>query len=368
MIKVPFWSPARNYKSIKKEIDGAITRVLESGQLVLGYGEDVERFEKSFAKFIGVKHAIMCGAGTQALYLAYRALGIKAGDEVITTSHTFIATIDQIVALGAKPILVDIDDTGLIDPVEIEKAITSKTKAIVPVHLEGKICDMPVILKIAKKHKLLVIEDAAQAAGANIDGKIAGSWGNAGCFSLFPAKTLGSFGNAGCVTTNDSKLANRLKLLRCNWNIGKNPSQDVEFGVNMEPDVLQAAVLNVKLRKLKGYIKKREEIANFYYEVLGEETPLRLPYRQKGRIYQDFVIRVEQGRGELIKHLQKNGVGILGHNLIPNHKYKKLGLNFKLPKTEKYLATQIRIPCNPDLTEEEVIYVVETIRKFYDKR
>jgi dTDP-4-amino-4,6-dideoxygalactose transaminase len=365
-MKVPFWSPARNYLSLEKEIDQAIKRVLLSGQLVLGYGKDVELFEKNFAKFIGVKHAIMCGAGTQALYLAYRGLGIGQGDEVITTSHTFIATIDQIVALGAKPILVDIDDTGLIDPKEIEKAITKKTKAIVPVHLEGKMCDMPAIMKIAKKHKLLVIEDAAQAAGANIDGKVAGSWGHAGCFSLFPAKTLGSFGNAGCVTTNDDKLAERLKMMRCNWNIGKNPSQDVEFGVNMEPDVLQAVVLNVKLKKLKSYLKAREDIADFYYMNL-KDLPILLPYRQNGRIYQDFVIRVEHGRGELIKHLQKNGVGILGHNLTPNHLYKKLGLKFKLPKTEKYIATQIRIPCSPDHTNEEISYVVKVIKSFYEK-
>lgn len=366
-MQIKFWNPAQNYKSIKREIDKAIKDVLESGQLVLGYGKSIEEFETKFAKFIGVKHAVMCGAGTQALYLAYRALGIGQGDEVITTSHTFIATIDQIVALGAKPILVDIGDDGLIDPKEIEKAITKKTKAIVPVHLEGKICDMPTILKIAKKYKLLVIEDSAQAVGANIDGKMAGSWGNAGCYSMFPAKVLGSAGNAGCVTTNDDKLADRLRMMRCNWNIGKNPSHDVEFGTNMEPDVLQASILNVKLKYLKDYLKRRKKIAEMYYKGL-KDTPLLLPHRQNGRIYQDFVIRVGEGREELIKHLQANNIGILGHNLRPNHLYKKLGLNFKLPKTEEYIGQQIRIPCNPDIKDKEVSFIIKTINKFYDKR
>ena len=366
-MKVPFWQPAKNYKSIKKEIDKAITNVLESGQLVLGYGKDIEKFEKTFARFIGTKHAIMCGAGTQALYLAYRGLGIGPGDEVITTSHTFIATIDQIVALGATPVLVDIGDDGLIDPNEIMKVINERTRAIVPVHLEGKICDMPAIMSIAERYGLMVIEDAAQAAGANIDGKKAGSWGNAGCFSLFPAKTLGSYGNAGIITTNDDKLAERLKMMRCNFNIGKNPSQEVEFGVNMEPDVLQAAVLNVKMKYLRSYLKRRKEIADRYYKELSP-TPLLLPARQKGRIYQDFVVRVGEGRGKMIDYLKKHGVGILGHNLTPNHHYKKLGLNFELPMTDMYLSQQIRIPCNPDLTDKEVGYVIKTIKRFYDKR
>lgn len=360
MNKIPFWQPAREYHKYKEEFDNAIHRVLENGELVLGFGKDIEIFEKSFAEFMGAKYAVMCGAGTQALYLAYRSLGIGAGDEVITTSHTFIATIDQIVALGAKPILVDIGDDGLIDPDLIEKAITKKTKAIVPVHLEGKVCNMDRILEIAEKHNLLVIEDGAQAIGAKGVGR-----GNATCFSMFPAKALGSFGNSGMVITNDETLAERMRMMRCNWNIGKNPDVNgAEFGMNLEPDNLQAAVLNVKLKYFPERLARRKEIAEKYDEAFLM-LPLIRPRKQEGRIYQDYVIRLSN-KAKFCDHLTEYGIGILGHNLIPNHFYTRLGLDFDLPNTEEYVLSQVRIPCNPDLTEEEVDYIIKVIRLFYE--
>lgn len=359
MNTIPFWQPAREYNKYKQEFDEAIQKILSNGELVLGYGQDIPKFEYDFAKFCGVKHAVMCGAGTQALYLAYRGCGIKRGDEVITTSHTFIATIDQIVALGAKPILVDIGDDGLIDPVEIEKAITKKTKAIVPVHLEGKVCKMDEILDIANRHNLIVIEDGAQAIGAKGIGR-----GKACCFSMFPAKALGSFGNSGMVITNDDDLAERLKMMRCNWNIGKNPSQNVEFGVNMEPDNLQAAVLNIKLKYFPERLLKRREIAGKYDEAF-KDLPIILPFKQEGRIYQDYVIRITERKDDFCQFLKDKGIGILGHNLIPNHLYKNLKLKFKLPLTESYVFSQVRIPCSPDLTDEEVDYVIKVIKEFY---
>lgn len=365
-MEVPFWKPAREYAKYKSEIDAAMQAVAESGNLVLGHDTEIPKFEEAFAKFIGTKHAVMCGSGTQALCLAYAALGIGPGDEVITTSHTFIATIDQIVKLGAKPILVDIDFDGLIDPEEIEKAITPRTKAIVPVHLEGKVCDMSAILEIANRYGLLVVEDSAQAIGAVYKGRKAGSMGKAGCYSFFPAKAMGCLGNAGAVVTNDDGVAERARMLRCNYNIGKNPDLNAEYGWNLEPDAIQAAVLNVKLKYLPERLARRREIAEKYDKAF-HDLPLHTAIQQEGRIYQDYIIKEfsTERRDALNKHLNDNGVRTLGYNLRPNHQYPKLGLRFDLPMTERYLATQIRIPCNPDLSDEEVDYVIETVKSFY---
>lgn len=365
-MEVPFFAPAREYKKHRGEINKVIKRVLEKGQLCLGFGPDIEEFENNFAKFINVKHAIMCGAGTQALYLAYRVVGIGQGDEVITTSHTFMATIDQIVALGAKPVLVDIGDDGLIDPVKIREAITPQTKAVVPVHLEGKVCNMDEIMNIAREHNLLVIEDAAQAIGSIQNGVYAGTFGNAGCFSMYPAKVLGSLGNSGMVVTSDDDLAKRLKMLRCNYNMGKNQDTSfVEYGTNMEPDNIQAAVLNVKLNYLSPRLVKRKMIAEKYDEAF-KDLPIILPVKQEGRIYQDYVIRLKNRKEEFVSYLKENSIGILGHNLIPNHKYHSLNLNFELPKTDEYISEQVRIPCSPDLKVGEVKYIIKTIKNFYE--
>jgi dTDP-4-amino-4,6-dideoxygalactose transaminase len=371
-MKVPFWEPQREYKKYKNELDEAYFRVMESGKLVLGYNPDIEEFEKNFAAFVGAKHCIMCGAGTHALYLAYRVADIKPGDEVITTSHTFVATIDQIVAVGAQPILVDIEDDGLIDPKEIEKAITPKTRAIVPVHLEGKVCDMEKIMDIAKRYNLIVIEDSAQAIGATFRQHSAGTIGRLGCYSFFPAKALGCHGNAGAIVTNNDDYAKRLRLLRCNYNLGKNQDIDgiVELGTNMEPDGIQAAILNVKMKYLKQRLARRREIAEKYnaaFAELSKKFVFDLPIEQEGRIYQDYVIKTDSGisKQEFLKHLEKNEIGYIGHNLIPNHKYKFLKFDIELPRTEDYLERQVRIPCNPDLTDGEVDEVIRVIRNYF---
>jgi dTDP-4-amino-4,6-dideoxygalactose transaminase len=304
-----------------------------------------------------MKHGIMVGGGTHALYTAYKAHGIGEGDEVITTSHTFIATIDQIHALGATPILIDIGEDGLINPDLIEGAITFKTKAIVPVHLEGKNCDMKRIIEIAEKHNLLVIEDAAQAVGSDL-------WTeNTKCFSMFPAKILGSTGNAGMVLTNNDKVAEIARMLRCNYGIGKNQDINAGWGMQLEPDAIQAAVLNIKMKYLDERIARRKEIAERYYKEL-EGLPITLPVKQEGRVYQDFVIRVEDPK-KFKEYMLENGVATLGSGLIPNHLYPNLGLYFDLPKTVDYLAHQIRIPCNPDLTDEEVTHIINTIKDYY---
>lgn len=393
---IKFWQPSREYLKFKTEIDAAMQSVQEKGELVLGFSPDIEKFEKDFAEFIGVKHAILTGSGTQSLAVAYKAAGIgehacgfcqqcirnegqpeivktfrclsPKRDEVITTSHTFIATIDQIVRCGAHPVLVDIGDDGLIDPLEIRKAITTRTKAIVPVHLEGKVCNMEEIMKIAKEFNLLVIEDAAQAIGAKFQGNRAGSFGDLGCYSFFPAKVLGVPGNAGAVVTNSDELAQKARMIRCNYNIGKNPSFDVAYGDNYEPDAIHAAVLNVKLPILPSRLERRAEVAKRYDEAFAD-LPFTLAVKQDGRIYQDYVIRfsTQQERDRFADHMKSKEIGILGHNLRPNHCYPTLGLSFNLPKTEEYINTQVRIACNPDLLDEEVDEIIKEVRAFYGK-
>lgn len=369
--KVPFWDPSKLHLKERAEIDAVFKEIMDSGNFVLGYGDYIEKFEREFAEYIGVKHAIMCGGGTHALLLSYKALGIGPRDEVIVPSHTFIATIDQIVAVGATPILVDIGEDGLMDPVEVQKAITLKTKAIVPVHLEGKICDIDAIREAMEKRcniddlqrpLIPIVEDAAQAIGAKGINQ-----GYLTCYSFYPAKVLGGIGNAGMVTTNDNGLAHRVRLLRANSLIGKtNDFDNVEFGYQLEPDSLCAAVLSIKLKNLDANLARRREIGERYNRELSG-LPIKLPLQQEGRIYQDYVIRVNVlEKPHLLKWMSEHGVGYRGDSLIPNHAYKKI-LPFELFKTDEYIAEQIRIPCNHYLTDEEVGIVINVIKEFYEK-
>lgn len=370
--KVKFWNPGLNYLNIKPEIDAEIQRVLEAGDLILR--NDVEKFEENVASFIGTEYAIGVNSGTTALYLALLASEIGSGYEVITASHTYISTISEIAHAGAKPVLVDIGDDGLIDVKLIRRAITPKTVAIIPVHLEGKVCDMEEIQEIAEVFGLTIIEDAAQAWGATDVGlnKKAGAIGDIGCFSCYPAKLFGAYGDAGVITTNKVEIAEEVKRLRFHYYIGggyhggdRGPEHlGVRYGYNAAISNLQAAILNVKFKYLDLYIQRRAEIAKIYDEGLTD-LPIILPSKQVGRVYQDYVIRVPERKQELLEHLKYAGIEVLGYDLIPNHSYKALKLNYHLPKTEQYLKEQIRIPCNPELTNEEVEYVIETIRNFY---
>lgn len=376
--KVPFWDPKLEYNKYKTEINEAVLDVLASGNYIAGYGVYCDKFEEEFANFLGVGYAVMSGSGTQSLLLAYKALGIGPGDEVITVSHTFVATIDQIVAVGATPVLIDINKRGLMDTDLIECSITPRTKAIVPVHLEGKMCDMGRIMDIARRYNLYVIEDAAQAVGAEQDGMKAGTIGDVGCFSFYPAKILGCAGNAGMLVTNNKELADYARLSRCNFNIGKNPSQNVDFGFNLEPDTIQAAILSIKMKYLNYKIKRRQEVAEMYDKGL-KGLPLATQQRSSGEVCQDYVIlaglsalgsddNVKRGqKRELVDFLKSKGIGTLGHNLTPNHRYQKLGLHFSLPVTERYIREQVRIPCNPEITNEQVEYVIKVIKEFYEK-
>ena len=274
---IKFLNLNTQHQPIKKEIDSVFKKIIDKGEFI--GGEEVEKFEKEFANFCRVKHAISVNSGTDALFLSLKALGVGVGDEVITTPFTFIATAEAIANCGATPVFVDIkSDTFNIDPVKIEEYLTKKTrrrqgfggraKAIMPVHLFGRIADMSEITKIAKKHKLYVVEDACQAVGAEYQGKKVGAFGDLGCFSFFPSKNLSAMGDGGMIVTNNKKLADKIKLLKNHGSSPKNKYKNLILGTNSRLDNIQATVLRIKLKHLKGWNKKRKEIAAYYTKML----------------------------------------------------------------------------------------------------
>lgn len=364
-VKVPFIDYRKLYSEYPG-VDAAMKKALVNGRLILQ--EDVEEFEKRFAEFLGVKHVVGLNSGTDALLLALVAAGVGPGDEVITVSHTFIATIQVIHHLGATPILVDVGEDGLMDMDLVDKAITKKTKAIIPVHLSGDVCDFTRL-----KSKPVIIEDAAQAIGATVpvrdpltmalENKKAGTFGFAGCFSFYPAKVLGTFGDAGALATNDDGVALRVKSLRNHGGVTKYDQDEFEYGWNSRLDNVWAAVLNEKLDYLPSDLKKREAIAQFYNEQL-KDLPIGLPINRPGRIWQDYIIRVKE-RDKVNAYLQEHGVGTL-ISTLPNHLHPGLGLeHFDLPNTVKHTYDSIRIPCNHFMTHEDADYVASTIKSYY---
>ncbi len=360
----------RYYKAHRSEVLKAIDECFTLGNFVLR--KDVLEFEGKLAKFVGTKYAIGVNSGTDALKLSYKVLGCGPGDEVITVGHTFISSIEEIVHLGAKPILIDVKEDGLMDVSQIEKAITKRTVGIVPVHLSGKVCDMDEIMRIARKHKLWVVEDACQALGAYWGRKKAGSIGDTGCFSFISPKTLGGAGDAGGITTNSRKLYERLRLMRNHWNItqgalhGFQPKapEIMEWGYNSRLDNIQAAILNVKIKYYPAMLRRRRQIGMMYNRGLKGLLCL-LPLQQPKQIYQEYIIKVK-GMWDFKKYMEKRGVELLIRDTIPNHKLKGLGLSyFKLPVTERIAVESVRLPTYPELTDKEVNYVISCIRDYY---
>ncbi len=362
----------RYYKAHKKEILKAIDKCFSLGDFVLR--KDVLEFEGKLAKFVGTKYAVGVNSGTDALKLSYKALGCGPGDEVITVGHTFISSIEEIVHLGAKPILIDIKEDGLMDASKIEKVITKKTVGIVPVHLSGKICDMDEIMRIAKKYKLWVVEDACQALGAYWGVKSAGGIGDTGCFSFISPKTLGGAGDAGGIVTDDRKLYEKLLLMRNHWNItqgalhGVQPKapEIMEWGYNSRLDNIQAAILNVKFKYYPAMLRRRRKIGMMYNNGL-KNLPCALPAQQPKQIYQEYIIKVKD-MWKFKKYMDKKGVELLIRDTTPNHKLKGLGMrHFNLPITEKIAGESVRLPTYPELTNKEVEYVISCVKEFYQK-
>jgi dTDP-4-amino-4,6-dideoxygalactose transaminase len=365
-MKVPLLDLKRQYASIKQEIDNAVHRVLENTQFILG--EDVRNFEAEVAEYCGSKHAVGVASGTDALLLALRACGVGPEDEVLIPDFTYIATSNVVSRLGAVPVFVDIDgDTYNVDPNLIEKKISKKTKAIIPVHLFGQCADMDSILEISRGHNLKVIEDAAQAIGAEYKGKKAGTMGDLGAFSFFPSKNLGAAGDGGMVITDDENLAEAIRKLRVHGATRKYFHSVV--GYNSRLDTLQAAILSVKLKHLDEWSDKRKEKASFYDSALkdlGIQTPKVESFNR--HIYHQYTIAVEK-RDQLKDHLLKNQIGCSVYYPLPLHLqecYQSLGhKEGDFPISEKRSKQAISLPVFPEITQEEQEFVVKTIEEFY---
>ena len=358
---VPAVDIAAQNESLRPEIDAAMRAVVDQSGFVLG--EAVEAFEQSFAAYIGVDHCIGVNSGTSALHLAMEVLDIGPGDEVVTVSMSFIATAWPIRYLGATPVFVDIDPARYtMDPTALAAAITPRTKAIVPVHLYGQCADMDAILEVACRHGLPVIEDAAQAAGADYGGRRAGALGTIGCFSFYPTKTLGCFGDGGAVTTNDPALAKRIRMLRDHGQSARYVHEMV--GYNYRLDSLQAAVLGVKLPHLDDWANGRRRIARTYDEALAG-TSLDLPkdFADGTHVYHQYVVQTEDRDG-LRQSLQDRGVGTGIHYPMPIHRQPAFAEhnNDPLPVTEKLARSCVSLPIYPELTDGQIESVVEGLR------
>lgn len=365
MKKIPLVDLKAQYKRIEKEIDLVIKKVLVKSEFILG--EEVELFEKEFSRYLKVKYAIGVASGTAALHLGLVALGIEAGDEVITTPLTFMATVEPVIWLGAKPVFVDVDSkTYNIDPELIEEKITKKTKGIIAVHLYGQPCEIDKILKIAKKYNLFVIEDCAQAHGASFKGKKVGGFGDVGCFSFFPAKNLGCYGDGGMVVTDNKRVAGKIKLLRNHGRREKYRHKIIGYGERL--DALQAAILRVKLKYLDEWNRKRRRKARLYNKLL-RKTDFILPYEdKKGKhVYYTYVIRAKK-RDELKSYLENQGIQTNIYYPIPLHLQPALRyLGYKkgdFPVAEKACREIISLPLCSEIGSDKIKYIVLKIKSF----
>lgn len=356
---VPFINYGKEYKFIQREINYQTRHALSKGDVMRG---NIGLFEREFADFLGVRHCVALNSGTDALFFALKALGIKSGDEVITVSWTFIATIAAIKHCGAKPILIDVKEDMVMDTSLIEKAITKKTKAIMPVHLNGQVVNMDEVMDIAKRHNLYVIEDAAQSVGAKIGDKFAGTIGNAGCFSFYPAKILGCYGDGGALVTNDDDLAEEVRLMRNHYEVKGVVSTSMQYGWNSRLDNIQAIILRVKLRKLNEYIQRRSEIAKMYDNGLKDVVVIPPPQP----VYQNYVI-MASNRDSLYNYLLDNGIEPMIRDRIPYHLIRGLELSeFYLPKTEMFAHLVMTLPLHPYITFHQVEHVIKHIKKYYE--
>jgi len=358
-------NPRAQYLAHQAEIDAAIARVLERGWYILG--DEVKAFEAEFASYAGVSHAVGVGSGTEALHLALRACGIGQGDEVITVSHTAVATVSAIESAGATPVLVDIEpDHFTLDSTKVAAAITPRTKAIIPVHLYGQPADLEPILEIARQHSLRVIEDCAQAHGARYKGRRVGSYGDIGCFSFYPTKNLGAIGDGGILVTDDAELAERARLLReYGW---ADRYVSSLHGWNSRLDELQAAVLRVKLPHLDAENARRAGLASKYDEALtgfGITLPRRRP--EADHVFHLYVIRSER-RDELQSFLKSKGIGALIHYPVPVHlqpAYQgRLRGSDNLSQSEQAAREVLSLPMYPELEESQLQEVISNVQAF----
>jgi dTDP-4-amino-4,6-dideoxygalactose transaminase len=366
---IPFSDLRSQYLSIKGEIDAAVQRVLASGWFILG--EEVRAFEEEFAAYVGAKHGIGVGSGTEALHLALLACGVGPGDEVITVSHTAVATVAAIELTGARPVFVDIDPRSYtMGASQLEAKIGPATKAIVPVHLYGQMADMDSILSIARERGLKVVEDAAQAHGAEYKGRKAGSLGDVGCFSFYPTKNLGAYGDGGMVVTSDPGLADQIGLLR-QYGWAERYVSSVK-GLNSRLDELQAAILRVKLHHLDEWNEARRRHAALYDELLRDAAVVTPAHMEYGRhCYHIYAVR-SKWRDELKAYLRERDVGALVHYPVPVHlqeAYADLGVGTgALPVTEECANEVLTLPVAPELSEDQIRQVCHLVHEFESEK
>ncbi len=364
------------YLKIKEEVDAAVIGVMESSRFI--GGPIVTAFAEELAAYHQSKHVITCANGTDALQIAMMALGIRAGDEVITPSFTYIATVEVAAILGIKPIFVEVDkNTFCIDAEAIEKAITPKTKAIVPVHLYGHAANMEAIMDIAKRHNLFVIEDNAQGIGNDYrfsDGTVkkTGSIGHIGCTSFYPSKNLGAFGDGGAIFTNDDSLAEKLKMIASHGQKAQY-YHDV-IGCNSRLDAMQAAVLQIKLKHLDNYIISRRKAADFYDAAFAGHKKITVPYRAafNNHVFHQYTLTLhDTDRNALSKHLADKGIPSMIYYPVPAHKQKMFeafgGNEFELPITDWLTERVISLPMHTELDEEQQGYIIEQVLNFVNK-
>jgi len=371
-VNVPLLDLKAQYRAIKAEVLAVMETVCDEQGFVLG--PRVSAFEEAMAQYVGSGYAIGCASGSDALLLSLMAMGVKAGDEVITVPFTFFATAGAISRLGAKPVFVDIEpDTFNIDPSLVEKAITSRTKAIIPVHLFGQCADMSAINDVASRKNVKVIEDACQAIGAGQRGKRAGVLGSTGCFSFFPTKNLGGFGDGGLITTNDKALAESMAMLRVHGSQVRYLHEAV--GINSRLDALQAAVLHIKLKYLDQWTEGRRRNAERYQRLFTQANlvgPVLLPLTAQGNfhVYNQYTVRVQE-RDKLRSFLKDKGVGSEVYYPLPMHLqecYRDLGYRKgAFPVSEKAADEVLSLPIYAELTETQLLYVVEVIRSFFKR-
>jgi UDP-2-acetamido-2-deoxy-ribo-hexuluronate aminotransferase len=367
---------ATQYQKIKKEVDAAVISVMESAQFI--GGKVVNDFANNLAAYNGSRHVIPCANGTDALQIAMMALDLKAGDEVITPSFTYIATVEVAALLGIKPIFVEVDKhTFCIDPETIEKAITPKTKAIVPVHLYGHAAEMETIMSIANKHNLFVIEDNAQGIGNDYtfsDGskKKTGSIGHIGCTSFYPSKNLGAFGDGGAIFTDDDALALKLRMIASHGQ-QKRYYHDI-VGCNSRLDAIQAAILDIKLRHLDEYIDARRNAADFYDKAFAGNSKIEVPYRANNNLHvfhQYTLILHDVNRDALSDYLTGKGIPSMIYYPVPAHRQKMFdhlgGSDFNLPVTDWLTERVISLPIHTELDHEQQQYIVDHVLSFVNK-
>ena len=368
MKQIPFFP----YSDLFKRDEAALTEIMvgvcRRGAYILQ--QECRDFDANLARFMGVKHAFAVANGTDAIIIGLKAVGIGARDEVILPSHTYVASAAAVHMVGAVPVLAECGADHMLDASDVEHRITARTKAIMPVQINGRTCDMDALGAIARKHGIMVVEDAAQALGSRFNGQCAGTFGGFGTISFYPAKLLGCFGDGGAVVTNDDQVAERIALLKDH---GRNAEgKVVAWGYNSRLDNLQAAVLDYKLKTYPAEIERRRAVATQYQAGLGDLTQLALPPAPNADprhfdVYQNYELQADR-RDELRAHLDKNGVKtIIQWAGTPVHQFKELGFTVDLPRTDAFFKRCMMLPMNSAISDDEVDTVVQTIRAFYGK-